>query len=250
VICQTYTNWELIIIDDGSTDNTREVVGDFLIDKRIKYIYQENAGVSAARNHGVKNSIGKYLCFLDSDDWVKESWLEDFMWSLKQETDELVILSGYVKRLSKGLSIINLPDEKSYIPKLSGTFLVSRKIFDCVGGYDVNLKFGENTELFFRIDRISKLKHIIIYKANLIYNQSNDGGSRSLDGTIESLKFILNKHGSHLGKHVCFLYYQILGVNLLKKGQIKDARYYLKRGVICKPWNLKAYGRLLISILP
>jgi glycosyltransferase involved in cell wall biosynthesis len=67
VVSQSYENWELIIVDDGSTDNTKEVVSSFK-DERIKYIYQDNAERGAARNKGVKNATGKYVFFLDSDD--------------------------------------------------------------------------------------------------------------------------------------------------------------------------------------
>lgn len=72
---QTFTNWECIIVDDGSTDNTREVLQNIL-DTRIRYIYQDNAERSAARNNGARNAIGEYLIFLDSDDSFLSNHLE------------------------------------------------------------------------------------------------------------------------------------------------------------------------------
>lgn len=70
---QTFTDWECIVIDDGSTDNTKEVIKELTkIDKRIRYIYQENAERSAARNNGISNAKGEYICFLDSDDWYEK----------------------------------------------------------------------------------------------------------------------------------------------------------------------------------
>ena len=66
VLAQTYADWELIIVDDGSNDNTREVVAQYK-DERITYIYQQNAERSAARNNGIAHATGDYVCFLDSD---------------------------------------------------------------------------------------------------------------------------------------------------------------------------------------
>lgn len=67
VVNQTYTAYEIIIVDDGSTDNTKEEIASFT--NKVNYIYQENAGVSAARNKAVKAAKGEWICFLDADDW-------------------------------------------------------------------------------------------------------------------------------------------------------------------------------------
>lgn len=69
VLAQTYRDFELVVVDDGSTDNTRELLMQF--GKNLRYIYQENKGMTAARNTGIKNSSGEYIAFLDSDDiWL------------------------------------------------------------------------------------------------------------------------------------------------------------------------------------
>ncbi|MBR5167935.1 MAG: glycosyltransferase family 2 protein [Salinivirgaceae bacterium] len=90
VLAQTYTDWELIIVDDGSTDNTREVVSQYK-DKRITYIYQENAERSAARNNGIAHAKGEYVCFLDSDDYYLENFLTDLNQAIIDNDNKLCL---------------------------------------------------------------------------------------------------------------------------------------------------------------
>lgn len=84
---QTYFNWECIIIDDGSTDNTAKICNDFCLqDQRIKYFHQENKGVSSARNYGYSLSKGSFIHFLDGDDFVQSNKLEIQIDYLNQNT--------------------------------------------------------------------------------------------------------------------------------------------------------------------
>lgn len=77
VINQDYTNWECIVVDDGSPDNTSEIVSLYAArDTRIKYLYQKNAGVSIARNNGINLAQGKYILPLDADDKIREDYIE------------------------------------------------------------------------------------------------------------------------------------------------------------------------------
>ena len=92
VLAQEYTNWELIIIDDGSTDETKEyVIG--ILNNKIQYHYHENIGRSASRNRGLEKSKGQYICFLDSDDELLPNYLSCFQNNLNNTLDKL-FLSG------------------------------------------------------------------------------------------------------------------------------------------------------------
>lgn len=83
ILGQSFPDWELIIIDDGSTDGTSGLITGYN-DNRIKYIYQPNKGVSSARNQGIEKAYGEYICFLDSDDY----WNKDKLKIHKQYIDQ------------------------------------------------------------------------------------------------------------------------------------------------------------------
>lgn len=85
VIIQEYKDWELILVDDGSPDKSGEICEEYARkDKRIRVIHQKNAGASAARNHGMEEVCGEYICFIDSDDYVSSKYLMDFSTDGKQ----------------------------------------------------------------------------------------------------------------------------------------------------------------------
>lgn len=74
---QTYSNWELIVVNDGTKDRSREIAADFAVaDKRIKIVDKENGGLSDARNVGLKHVTGEYVNFFDSDDWLEPDFLQ------------------------------------------------------------------------------------------------------------------------------------------------------------------------------
>lgn len=73
---QQYRNLDIILVDDGSQDQTADIAGEYASrDSRVRYFYQENQGVSAARNRGLNEALGKYVCFVDSDDWVEPDYI-------------------------------------------------------------------------------------------------------------------------------------------------------------------------------
>jgi len=101
VTSQSYSNWELVIIDDGSQDQTREIIKEYK-DPRIRFFYQENRGVSAARNLGLKHISGDYYCFLDADDFMPQKSLEN-RFKVYQNNPEAEFVDGAVHIYDRAL---------------------------------------------------------------------------------------------------------------------------------------------------
>lgn len=100
-INQTLNEIEIIIVNDGSTDSSIDIINQFLtIDKRIIFINQENQGLSCARNAGIKISKGEFIAFLDSDDSIENSFLED-MYNVAKKTNSDIVMCNYIKIFEK-----------------------------------------------------------------------------------------------------------------------------------------------------
>ena len=183
VIKQTYNNWELIIVDDGSTDNTKETVKN-IADPRIKYIYQENSERSVARNNGIKNASGRWICFLDSDDAYKENHLNTLFENIENDTKhnrniEFYFTSQeihYTNNNTKKITKTNFDDNKanyffaseSIVP---GRVCISKNILDKLN-FDENILIVEDSDLWFRISCYHKTK--FIDKVTFVYNVHDD----------------------------------------------------------------------------
>ncbi|WP_410744289.1 glycosyltransferase family 2 protein [Flavobacterium sp. 1355] len=132
VIKQTYTNWELIIIDDGSTDKTANIVNQLVeSDSRINYHYQENGKQGKARNYGISKSKGIYLAFLDADDlWLPEK-LKMQITQIEEKNVDLVFSDSYVFNDNQVFDIskkMNIPDSVFHGPKSLQLFLKTNKV--------------------------------------------------------------------------------------------------------------------------
>jgi glycosyltransferase involved in cell wall biosynthesis len=157
VLQQTYFNWTLTIIDDGSTDNTKEVVESFN-DPRINYVYQENAERSAARNNGIVHSETNWICFLDSDDEYSSNHLSTLVEFIEKENPSpgliatgLLIDNGKARIKKDFLDLqANILDEigrKFLIPSqvcVHSTILSNEK-------FDPRFRLWEDTHLWLRI---------------------------------------------------------------------------------------------------
>lgn len=183
---QRYPAVEIVVIDDGSVDDTANILKEI---KNIKYIYQQNQGLAAARNTGIKHCNGTYLMFLDADDWL----LEDAIWTnirLIKENYSFAFVSGGHKKIFVDINKVSDEvweiNEDHYLHLLQAnyvgmhaTVMYSRWIFDEYQ-YDINFKACEDYDLYLRIARKHPVAHHTKMIAAYRIHQSNMSGNNSL----------------------------------------------------------------------
>ena len=173
VFAQTYDNLELVIVDDGSTDGTKQYVKSNFDQNRINYLEQSNKGVSSARNRGCSVAQGKYLAFIDSDDEWREAKLSKQMDFLEKYPeaglvfcDATIVSPGgivsdkpelipHYKDMVYGLREI-LADPYLGVP----TVIMTKKLFEEVGGFDESLSTAEDIDLFLRVALKSRIGYL------------------------------------------------------------------------------------------
>ena len=188
VLGQTFGDYELIIIDNGSNDGSHEIVAAFT-DHRIKIVrLEENVGVSNARNKGVAMASAPIVTFLDADDWWEPTFLEEMAGLIDRHPDAGIYGTGYyiVKNGKKRLAPIGVDEgfeegEINYcavyaktlcMPLTSITVAMPKAVFDETGGFKPHLKLGEDFDLWVRI--ALKHKTVFLNKPLSNYNQDVD----------------------------------------------------------------------------
>lgn len=180
ILNQTYENLELILIDDGSKDNSGLICDKYAaFDKRVKVIHKENAGVSSARNQGVDCASGEYIAFVDSDDWLEESTFQILIDLLKYKNSDMVVSNVYFRNEKEVCSIGIPANEHTYSPEEANQLLLkfqfSSSLWLCLysrklikGNYlNESIHFWEDLEYQYRI--ISKANNIVVNNTPLYH---------------------------------------------------------------------------------
>ena len=161
VLAQSYKDWELIVVDDGSTDGSPQVVLD-LPDERCRVYAQGNQGVSAARNHGVNLAKGELIAFLDADDWWDETYLEKMV-QFAEEFPEAGLWASNYWYVKRGKTRIAVKQKTGYfdyaeaylkndaMPVWTGAVMMRKEVFDEAGGFPLGIKIGEDFLLWSKV---------------------------------------------------------------------------------------------------
>jgi glycosyltransferase involved in cell wall biosynthesis len=187
VINQSYKNLEIIVIDDGSTDNSGTICDEYAIkDNRIRVFHKENGGVSSARNWGLDKAIGEYIMFVDSDDYMLPGMLEVMLSTLESKKTDLVVCGttetggGYWRPIADVDYSIN--QLKENFVSLLHTELLSppwNKIYkkEIIGSnrFCEDISFGE--DLLFNIQYLEKCENISLIKESPFYHEKENENS-------------------------------------------------------------------------
>ena len=183
VINQTYSTWELIIVNDGSTDNSLSIIEQFVKqDSRITSINKQNSGVSDSRNIGVSKSKGEYLILLDADDLICQNFIELGLPEFKSDgTIGLIHFDNQlIDEKSNKLAIINKSFEGYVLDKLlmlgGGEYIFGisscifkKEVLDIIGLFDIKLSNSADHDLYFKIAKHYKIKRIP--EVGMLYRQ-------------------------------------------------------------------------------
>ena len=208
VLAQDYDNYEIIVVDDGSRDNTKEVITQY--QNQLKYIYQNNQGVAQARNKGLESATGKYIAFLDQDDFFLPKKLSAQVAILDNDASIGLVNSGWeiVNREGRKLAAVepwyNLPqlDLKSLIvwkPVFLGAMLFRRSWLDRCDNFDTELEQTPDVDLVLRLAGIG-CPATWVKQTTVAYRQHEKNASKNTSLQARELDFILERFfdNSHL----------------------------------------------------
>lgn len=190
VLSQTYKDWELIIVDDGSTDDSYSVAQNTLsksVDGNVTLVTQLNSGVGAARNNGVKLAKNDYFCFLDADDWYETTFLEAMERFISDYPDAGIYATDYFyvknnrKRVNHKantgyINYCKVYTESNSMPLWTGAVCLTKSKFDEFNGFPEKIKLGEDFCLWIRIALNYKVAFLNKPLSN--YNQDVDVAHR------------------------------------------------------------------------
>ncbi|MFC6877478.1 glycosyltransferase family 2 protein [Flavobacterium myungsuense] len=203
VLNQSFTDFELIIVNDGSTDTSQEKVLQYS-DSRIRYFYKENEGVSSARNYGISVAQSEYIAFIDADDYWLPDFLKEMLQNIYQFPNEKVFTAAFeIETLNKIIpavySIKKLNDcqvvnyfeaSKKESVIWSSCAVFHKSVFEKIGNFDANLKNAEDVDLWIRIGLI----YPIVFNWKVLAKYVYDTNSLSKNYSYSVNPYFFNKY--------------------------------------------------------
>ena len=268
---QSLSDVEILVVDDGSTDQTKKVLGEYITNGTIRYFWQSNEGECSVRNFGSQNARGEYIAFLDSDDLCVGQSLEKQAKTL-QACPEIGLVHGDFEKFPDN-KLINLgrrntswfqgqlyPQILSHWSSLinPSTVMVPAKVFQKVGFFDPKLHWGGDIDMWWRIAQSYAFAHIPDILARIRVHPGNISGNRKMEA--DAFQNILDRAFERDASIVPSLQkiaqgqmYTVTGLNLLGdlgKTMMPEARRRFGKAINYQPFKWKAYAGWLLSFFP
>lgn len=253
---QTFSDFEYIIVDDGSTDETEEVVSKYQKFSAIRYIKKENTGSGHTRNVAVEHATGDFITFLDSDDEALPEWLETVAKEIKDETG--IVSVGAVRVVGNKKRILELPYEINVYGKMErvkftcGSLIMRREIFVAVNGYDLSMPTGLQSELGYRmLEYLQQTSFKIVSIPKALVNIYVHDGPRlraNWNRLSETCLVFVNKHFAYFEKwdrKQLSNNYSVIAYYNYRNGDRKHALYFILKSIRYKPFRLTNYARIM-----
>lgn len=249
-LAQTYQNIEIIVIDDGSKDNTKEVLFPYVESKKINYIHQTNKGLSGARNTGLKNAKGQFIQFLDADDTIHPDKIQLQINYLINHSEDIGVYSDYVVQKNNQIThyiktypIGNLFKNvaySSFVMPIHTVLLRNRQL----PFFDESLGQGEDRDFWLNLfqDKMSTFGFINEILATYYLHDKNM--THQTENNLIAVVNILTKHLLVCSKQQQIIlkeakkyHYGLLGIHLIESSEYPKARQYLVKSFSIK--NIK-----------
>ena len=190
IYAQNYDNIEIIVVDDGSTDNTKGIVQQY---KDIKYFYIEHKGISVARNTALEKSKGEYIAFLDSDDYWLPNKLNTQMQYFKDHPDCEIVFTKYEnffedEKLKTNKRAMHEKMMEKFLKQYLPSSVIKKELFEKYGNFDENFSGVEDTEFLYRLLKKGvSINHII---PEVFYVRRIHGKNVTLNYNQDTVKYI------------------------------------------------------------
>lgn len=259
VLAQTYTDHEILVCDDASTDNTPHVMESFK-DPRIRYTrYEKNIGVIEVRNNAVMKSTGSYIAFLDDDDEWHPTKLEKQVSVLDDGPDNLGLVYTGVNSIDTSGRIVEITIHRfkgNVLNRLlfnsfvtTSSVVVKKQCFDIVGLFDPEYQSASDNDMWIRIAEIFEFDYVGEPLINYLITQISI--SRNYINVTKGLERLIAKHNRlYVVRNRAYSNYLLkLGVAYCFTGNMNDGRKAFIKAVQLSPSDIRLYYNIIISLL-